>query len=153
MFAKAQPLAVAAAAALLIFLVSSCGESGEGADDPLPLPDIVYCSSTTDCQEPNIEAPEEDEREGEVPVDEAPIDEVPVDEGPGTEVPAGEDPIGEDPVGEEPGGGYTEVPDPPDVPEADVWTDPPANGCAYWGEIGCPDTPILIPPPDLSPWS
>ncbi|MGI3199144.1 hypothetical protein ACRJ4W_11995 [Streptomyces sp. GLT-R25] len=67
MFAKAQPLAVAGAASLLIFLVSACGESGEGADDPQPLPDIVYCSSTTDCQEPNIEVPEievpgEDER-------------------------------------------------------------------------------------------
>jgi hypothetical protein len=137
-FAKAQPLAVAGAASLLIFLVSACGESGEGADDPQPLPDIVYCSSTTDCQEPNIEVPEI----------EVPEEDEPEDEAPGTEGPVGEEPVGEEPVG-----GYTEVPDPPDVPEPDVWTDPPSSGCAYWGEIGCPDTPILIPPPDLSPWS
>ncbi|MFB7245535.1 hypothetical protein CW362_09225 [Streptomyces populi] len=33
-------------------------------------------------------------------------------------------------------------------------TAPPArSGCAYWGEIGCPDTPIYVPPPDIGPWS
>ncbi|MFI6495108.1 hypothetical protein [Streptomyces sp. NPDC050564] len=46
------------------------------------------------------------------------------------------------------------------VPEPAPWnsttppTTPPSHsGCAYWGEIGCPDTPIYIPPPDIGPWS
>ncbi|MCX5001174.1 hypothetical protein OHB05_00825 [Streptomyces sp. NBC_00638] len=47
------------------------------------------------------------------------------------------------------------VPEPaPQNSTTPPFTPPPRSGCAYWGEIGCPDTPIYIPPPDIGrPWS
>ncbi|MFE1292239.1 hypothetical protein [Streptomyces sp. NPDC058751] len=53
-----------------------------------------------------------------------------------------------------PGAHRGPVPEPaPRDSSAPPTTPPPRSGCAYWGEIGCPDTPIYVPPPDLSPWS
>ncbi|MEU4170822.1 hypothetical protein AB0F46_28580 [Streptomyces sp. NPDC026665] len=43
-------------------------------------------------------------------------------------------------------------PDPQDTTPLPT-TPPRPSGCAYWGEIGCPDTPIYIPPPKIGPWS